>query len=91
MTEPGGSKWKKGECLDENQHSAIKKNQGQYLGEFRGPQGKEDCLAVCRLFALTGCEWITNTGRDCYAFFINISVGKIYETSYCYIFNGEMV
>ena len=87
MTQPGNI-WQRLECLDENQHAGLISKDSLNLGKFVGTSGKEDCLAVCRIFALTGCEWITATG-ECLAHLEKVSVGKSYKSSHCYTFNSN--
>ena len=60
---------------------------------FTGTHGKENCLAVCRKFGLTGCEWDFAAG-DCYAHMKSVSIGNDYRSSFCYKFNkypGKMI
>ena len=90
-----GNTWEQLECLDENQHGALQSKESVKLGEFPEPYGKEDCLVVCRIFGLTGCEWKIETG-ECYAHMKEITIGNNHKYSWCYTFNikptlGKMV
>ena len=58
------------------------------LGEFVGGHGKDDCLVVCRIFGLTGCEWNSVSG-ECYAHMKEISIGTRPKISFCYKFNNN--
>ena len=66
--------------MEENQLSA------QRLGEIGGTNAKEDCLVLCKLFGLTGCEWKIKS-EECFAHFNNISIGKTHRSSWCYKFD----
>ena len=87
LTEPGGNTWEMWECVEENQLSALS-HTGQKVGEIGGNNAKEECLVLCRLFGLTGCEWKTVSG-ECYAHFKNISIGSNYKSSWCYKFDDD--
>ena len=79
--------------MDENGQASIKSKDAQKLGMFTGTHGKENCLAVCRKFGLTGCEWDFAAG-DCYAHMKSVSIGNDYRSSFCYKFNkypGKMI
>ena len=87
LTESGNT-WERFECLDENKKEAIKSKESLTLGTFVGTHGKEDCLAVCRIFGLTGCEWNTITGQ-CHAHMKKVTIGTAYKKTYCYTFNSN--
>ena len=87
MTELGNI-WEKFECLDENQNAALQSKESLKMGKFVGTHGKEDCLHVCRIFGLTGCEWKTVSG-ECYAHMRKVSIGNEYKGFYCYKFNSN--
>ena len=70
--------------MEENQLSSLS-HTVQKLGEIGA---KEDCLVLCRLFGLTGCEWKTISG-ECYAHFKNISIGNNYRSCWCYKFDDD--
>ena len=75
------------ECLDENNNPALQSKDSLKLGKFGGSTGKEDCLVVCRIFGLTGCEWNKISG-ECFAYMKKLSIGNVYKTSYCYTFDN---
>ena len=48
---------------------------------------REDCLASCRTYGQTACEWKSDDG-ECSAHTEYVVPGYAAVTSYCYIFNN---
>ena len=50
--------------------------------------GREDCLASCRIYGMTACEWDIDDG-ECWAHTKKVVFGETSRVTFCYIFNQD--
>ena len=81
-----GNNWYESRCYDKaGKHSKYGSLQ---LGFMTGTTGKELCLAACRTYSLTACEWDQDDG-ECWAYVKEVTVGGKSTNTLCYRFNNE--
>ena len=50
--------------------------------------GREDCLASCRIYGMTACEWDVDDG-ECWAHTKEVVFGETSRVTFCYRFNQD--
>ena len=76
-----GNNWVHGRCAP-TRNGIVK------LGYFKYNEGMEDCLASCRIYGLTACEFDEDDGQ-CWAYTKYVAVEKGEPFTFCYKFKDK--
>ena len=91
---PVTNNWKRSKCFHKSKlihYTSGVKKLGHFGGEDmngRKVDGKEPCLEVCLIFALTGCQWDEDDG-GCFAYNNEVTTTPDVTPSFCYLFDGS--